>query len=199
MGLKKDIYINIVFEDILSEAVIDRIIAVNRFCVVYTRNLGRGNGYIKKKIRAFNRAARVMHYFVLTDCDNHSCVVELIQDYLPDPVHNNMIFRVAVNEVESWILADREGFAKYMGIDHNLVPMNTDSIPYPKQCLINMARKSRNKHLRTGIVPKDGSTATQGPYYNSCLIPFVQQSWDLDNACKHSNSLLRAVMAIRQI
>ena len=107
-----------------------------------------------------------------------------------------MLFRVAINEVESWLLADRVGFAEYLGISINLIPTSVDSLPDPKQSLINLARRSRKKNLRLGIVPGRNSTATQGPNYNECLIPFVKNSWNLEDACVNSESLLRAVKSI---
>jgi len=197
MSTKSPICINIIFEDLLSEAVIKRLIAQSGHpFVIGSCYHGRGNGFIKRNIRGFNKAARGMPFFVLTDCDNYSCVIDLINDYLPDKVHPNMLFRVAINEVESWLLADRDGLAHYLAADVNLIPINVDNIKDPKRCLINLAKKSRKKDLRTGIVPQIGSTATQGPYYNDCLIPFVKNFWDLNNACHHSESLSRAFNSI---
>ncbi|MDD2372124.1 MAG: hypothetical protein WC109_01020 [Syntrophomonadaceae bacterium] len=198
MSIKKQTtYFNIIFEDILSEAVIRQIMAQSgRSYQIANAYNGRGNGYIKKNICGFNKAAQGMPYFVLTDCDKYRCAIALIKDYLPDKIHPNMLFRIAVPEIESWLLADREGFAEYLGISINLIPINVDSLLDPKQSLINLARKSRKKDLRTGIVPKSNSTAIQGPNYNHCLIPFVKESWSLENACNNSESLLRALNSL---
>lgn len=194
---KQPIYINIVFEDLLSEAVIKQLIAQSgRSFVIGNCHYGHGNGFIKRNIRGFNKAARGMPYFVLTDCDNYICATDLINDFLPDKAHPNLLFRVAVNEVESWLLADREGLARYFGTDIKHIPINADNIPDPKRFLVNIAKKSPKKDLRSGIVPNKGSTAQQGPYYNDCLIPFVKRNWDLYNACNHSKSLSRALNSI---
>lgn len=191
------ITINIIFEDLLSEAVISRLlIHSGRHFLIGTRHHAKGNGAIKRNISGFNKAAKGMPYLVLTDCDNYSCAPSLIHDYLKYPKHPNLIFRVAVNEVEAWLLADREGFANYLGVSVHLIPENVDNIDDPKRHLINIARSCRNKELKNGIVPKSNSTATQGPYYNNCLIPFVNHKWNIDNAILHSDSLRRALKAI---
>lgn len=198
MSVKKQIInINIIFEDILSEAVIRQIIAQSGCSYRIADSInGRGNGFIKRNINGFNKAAQGMPYFVLTDCDRYKCAIALIKDYLPDKIHPNMLFRVAVNEVESWLLADREGLAEYLGININLIPINVESLSDPKQSLINLAKKSRKKDLRIGIVPRINSTAVQGPNYNDCLIPFVKYFWCLENACKNSESLSRALNSL---
>jgi hypothetical protein len=107
-----------------------------------------------------------------------------------------LLFRVAIREVEAWLLAHREAFAKFLGIAIELIPNDVDAIPNPKQFLINLARKSRKRSLRDAIVPAPNSTATIGKYYNPQLIQFVQQSWQIDSAQKNSPSLQRAMNAI---
>jgi len=160
------------------------------------------------------RGSSIVHdkgipFLVLTDLDRYPCPVALIQEWLTVPKHHNLLFRVAVREVESWLLADRTGFAKFLGIRESLVPHDlgireslvphdADTIPDPKQYLINLARNSRKRDLRSDIVPLPKSTATQGRNYNGPLISFVQKSWDLLAAMKHSPSLSRTIHAVAQ-
>jgi hypothetical protein len=99
---------------------------------------------------------------------------------------------VAVREVESWLLADRGGFSQFLGISDLLVPAQPDLIADPKQTLIELARRSRRGALKTAIVPREGSTAFQGPDYNSCLGDFVRNRWDSNSARGRSPSLNRA-------
>lgn len=104
--------------------------------------------------------------------------------------------RVAVREVEAWLLADREAFAEFLGISVTLIPQDVDAIADPKQKLINLARKSKNKTLREGIVPNSKTTAKIGRDYNGQLIPFVKQIWKVDSAIPNSSSLERAMKAL---
>jgi hypothetical protein len=191
------IYCNLIFEDILSEIVMKKLLThTGRPYEIGDCHLGRGNGFIKKTIAGFNNASKGMPHFILTDSDNYRCPIDLIQDYLPGNIHPNMIFRIAVNEVESWVLADREGFAQYLRINVERIPLDCDSIADPKVHIISLARRCRNNYLKRGIIPKSGSTAKQGPYFNDCLIPFVKDNWDINNACNHSESLSRALRAL---
>jgi hypothetical protein len=103
---------------------------------------------------------------------------------------------VAVQEVESWVLADRDRFAKFLGIRKTLVPVDVDAIDEPKECLVNLATKSRKRELREDIVPIEGSTAKQGPDYNGCLISFVEEFWNPYEAMHNSPSLERTIKAV---
>ena len=186
--------INLAVEDALSEAVLRKILQ-DRYDVGDCYKQG-GFGYLKKTIHGFNNASKGMPYVVLTDLDMGECAPTLIEEWLQVPIHHNMLFRVAVREVESWVLADRDRFAKFLGIRKTLVPVNVDAIDDPKKCLINLARKSRKRNLREDIVPTEGSTAKQGPDYNGRLISFVKEFWNPYEAMHNSPSLERAIKAV---
>ncbi len=108
-----------------------------------------------------------MPYLVLTDLDNRECAPSMIQEWLPVTRNHNLIFRIAVREVESWILADRKGFAKFLGIAQKRIPENPDDLIDPKAELIHLARASRKRDLMKDLVPREGSTARQGPAYTT--------------------------------
>lgn len=190
--------INFAVEDLLSEAILREII-VQSGC---SYKIGRcymkhGKAYLKRTIEGFNNAAKGTPFLVLTDLDEDAdCPPELIREWLSVPKHHNLLFRIAVREVESWLLADRKGIAKYLNIKRELVPNNVDDIEDTKQYLINLARKSRTRLLREDIVPLPGSTAKQGRNYNGCLISFVNDHWDLNLAIQNSPSLQRTVKTL---
>lgn len=185
--------INIVYEDFLSEAIIRKILS-DKYILGTCRN-GRGNGYIKKTIKGYNKASRRMAYLILTDLDNNVCAPKLIEEWMGDiSRHNNLLFRVAVREVESWVLADRAHFAEFLEISETLVPKDVDGVYDPKQCLINLVKKSKKRNLHDDIVPK--GDAKQGPNYNNPLISFVMDSWDPHEAICNSPSLKRTIKSI---
>jgi hypothetical protein len=156
-----------------------------------------GYGYLKKNIRAFNDASQGIPFLVLTDLDRTECAPTLITKWLPYPKHPNLLFRVAVREVEAWLLAHREAFAKFLGISEKLIPQNVDTILDPKQFLINLVAKSKNRELRQAIVPSTGKKhVTRGQNYNGKLKEFVQNDWQVDIAARCSPSLQRTVNAI---
>ena len=189
--------INLVFEDALSAAVVDRILAAS--CQKYSvgfRYISGGFGWIKKRMAGFNNAAKGMPYFVLTDLDTSKCAPLLIEQWLSAPRHPNLLFRVAVREVEAWVLGCRESFAAFLGVADNRIPIDVDQIPDAKEFLVNLARRSRKRDVRQDIVPQEGSTAKVGPNYNGRLISFVEGQWDPDVAKDRSLSLKRAMEAL---
>ncbi len=190
--------IQLAVEDDLGEAIMTKIFIESGRNYFITACYGKkGNTYLKQKIAGFNSAAKGSPFLVLTDLDNEECAVMLIEEWLHAPKHHNLLFRVAVREVESWILAHRAAFAKFLGIKQSLIPESIESIPNPKELLILLASKSRYRNLRESIVPAIGSTAKKGPDYNAVLSFFVSNNWSAFEASKHSNSLRRAMSEIQ--
>lgn len=181
-------------EDILSEEIIKQIIIQSQrnFAIGKCYRKG-GYGYLQKNIKGFNDAAKGTPFLVLTDLDKNECPLALIEEWLPYPKNPNLLFRIAVREVESWVLAHREAFAEFLGIKKDLIPDDVDDLEDPKKKLINLARKSKKK---ADIVPAKGSTAKIGPDYNGQLITFVTNSWQVEEAAQSSPSLRRAYNAI---
>lgn len=192
-----DIPINLAVEDALSEAVLKEMLKQTDRPFSIGTCLSRGGyGYLKKITPGLNQAAAGMPYLILTDLDNAECPLAIISSWLAQPKHPNLIFRVAIKEVESWLLAHREAFAEFLGITVSLIPANVDEIADPKQLLINLARKSRKRKLREAIVPERNSTAKIGKDYNGQLIDFVQNYWQVESAQVNSRSLQRAMNAL---
>ena len=184
--------INLATEDELSEAVLRRLLRfVERGYAIGHAYRRGGFGYLRRTVGGWNRAARSVPFIVLTDLDQHLCATSLIDEWLVEPKQGNLLFRVAVREVEAWLLADTGGLSRYLAVGPNLFPANPESLADPKGTLIEVARKSRSAALRDGIVPKRGSSAKQGPDYNGCLVRFVEELWDINSASTRSPSLAR--------
>ncbi len=185
--------INFATEDELSEVVLFRMLKrVNRYAVGTAYRRG-GFGYLRRTIHGWNRAAQGVPFIVLTDLDIHPCPVELINEWLPFGKHPNLLFRIAVREVEAWLLADSANLSQFLNVRRSLIPPQPDTIVDAKAALIGVASKSRSRAIRDSIVPRRGSTAKQGPDYNSRLGSFVRYSWDVDAAKANSESLSRTL------
>jgi hypothetical protein len=186
--------VHLAVEDDLSESVIRRLLADTGRDYFVGTVFGRGGfGYLRSTANNWNAAAAAgTPILLLTDLDQHPCPSGLIEEWLDSAPHSNLIFRVAVREVESWLIADRGGFAEFLGISDTAIPLQPDQLPDPKQSLINLARRSRTRRLRESIVPRKGSTAVQGPDYNGCLGDFVRNRWNRNAALQRSPSLSRA-------
>lgn len=185
--------VNLATEDRLSEAVLRRVLEhVGRGYSVGTAYGRTGFGYLRKTITGWNSAARGVPFVVLVDLDRLPCPRYLIESWLGTTQHPNLLVRIAVREVESWLLADAANLSSYLSISARWVPDDPDNLPDPKQALINLAARSRSADIRSRLVPKQGSTARQGRDHNS-LSTFVNSAWDVDLARSKSPSLRRTV------
>ena len=187
-------YVILAVEDRLSEAVATKIL--HHYGIEISRKTGyKGNSYLKQKAQSFNASAyEACGVFMLTDLDSpQDCPPNLIRSWIKGSLNPMFLFRVAVMEVESWIMADREGFAKFLSIPFNRIPGNTDTIPDPKEFLVTLARKSKKRRFREEIIPAPGSRNIVGYGYNTRLREFVREHWNLQNAAAVSPSLKRTL------
>ena len=90
------------------------------------------------------------YYLTLVDFmdTGHSCPPDVVAQWLPR-AEPGMLFRVVVRELESWLLADRENFADFLGISITKPPDQPEQINDPKQQLVNLARCSRKSQIRS--------------------------------------------------
>lgn len=166
---------------------------------VYTVFGKKGSGYIKKKLLSFNNAAEGIPLLVIVDLmdTRNDCPLRAVGDWLPD-AHQNTIFRLAVREIESWLMADREGMSQFLRVAKSKIPFNPEHVDDPKRSLVNIARRSQSARIRRLLVPAENSTATEGPAYTSEVQEFVRESWRVEVASQKAESLERCVTAVRK-
>lgn len=196
--MDETIPILIAVEDALSEAVLRAMFEQSSRNFAVGNCLGHeGSGYLKKNMKKFNKAARGIPFFVLIDLDQTDCPPTFINRWLTVPKHENLIFRITVREIESWLLAHREAFASFLGIQKSHIPLRPDDLEDPKSFLLKLTKKSKKQSMKKAILPAIGSTAKIGPDYNGVLISFVYNFWQVKEALKNSPSLKRAFSAIK--
>ena len=185
-------------EDELSEAVSRQIL--KRFNIeIWDTILGEGYTYLQQKAMEFNRSASGTAIFMLTDLDSaQNCPPRLIQSWIKGALNPQFFFRVAVMEVESWVMADRIGFAAFLSVPWHRIPSPTDSILNPKEFLLSLARRSKKKTIREALVPAQGTTLNVGNEYNTLLSEFVREHWNLERAATASPSLKRTLDRLAQ-
>jgi hypothetical protein len=185
--------IGIATEDELSEAVVEKILssASVDFNVAIKLRKG-GYGYLKSNVRSFNQIAHTYPFLLLTDLDNKVCAPELISSWLTIPQNPNFLFRVAVKEIEAWLLADREAMSHFLNISISICPSQPETLTDPKQELLNLVKRSRNREIKQDLLPVRGSLSTIGIGYNARLSDFVWNYWDINRAVARSDSLNRA-------
>ncbi len=198
----------IAVEDDLSDAVVRRLLdhVRRRFQVraryplptlPHLRPEASGFGYLRTNVRAFNNAAAATPHFVLTDLDVSACAPELIQEWTGGMLHPNFILRVAVREVEAWLLADTHNLAEFLRLPPVDIPADVESIPQPKEEIVRLALLSPDAEIRDNLAPRPGSTATTGRLFTRTLVGYVKDLWDIDAAADNANSLERALRALR--
>ena len=180
-------------EDRLSDAVATKILET--FDVKIAERIGyQGKSYLERKTPELNRAASGITVFMLTDLDSpRECPPRLIRSWVKGILNPRFFFRVAVMEVESWIMADRIGCAAFLSIPSHRIPSPTDDILNPKEFLVSLARRSRKKSIREALVPVPGANFSVGIEYNRLLSEFVQEDWNLKRAASASPSLKRTL------
>lgn len=184
----------LVVEDELSASVMRRLVqASGRDFVISRVFQPQGFGQIKVGIDTFKKASHTLPHVILTDLDRYPCPPALLADWKAIRLPAAMLLRIAVREVEAWLLADREGMADFLGVPASKVPSFPESEPDPKRCLINLARRSRKRRLTTELVPEPGARTPIGPLYNQRLSTFAEGEWDVDRARLSAPSLDRAI------
>ena len=191
-------FINAAVEGIVDEAVVKRLIAF----VGGTpgRIFGKsGKSQLQKKIEGYNNAARRFPWVVLVDLDHdEECAPLLRGEWLPQPA-SKMCFRIAVHEVEAWLLADRKGIARFLGVSQSVVPRDPEAIDNPKRAMVDLAKRSRRSAIQEDMAPREGSGREVGPAYSSRMIEFVRKAWSPEAAMEASDSLRRCVECLRML
>lgn len=164
----------------------------------------RGNGNLLKKCPSMlNMAKSGTPVVCLTDLDTHSCPSALLADWFGwKPGYVNalpemLIFRVAVREIESWIMADLQAWSDFIGIPAANFSQAPDEPPDPKQFMLGVIRSKGRKKMHAEMLPRGVSHV--GPGYNETLCRFVYTKWSPERASEYSPSLKRALQALQRL
>lgn len=151
----------------------------------------KGKDAIRLKIGGYNNAAQRSPWLVLVDLDDAApCAPPLHASWLPAPAPL-MRFRIAVRAVEAWLIADRERFARFLGVRQGALPHDPDAVDDPKQLVVDLARQSSRSDVRADLVPRAGSGRKVGQAYASRMIEFAESRWRPPLAAQASDSLSR--------
>lgn len=196
--MEKPVTISAAVEGIVDEAVARKLIiqAGGHPGTIYGKN---GKPFLRRHINGYNSAARHFPWMVVVDLDLDSeCAPPLRGEWVPDPAPY-LCFRVAVREIESWLMADAESLAAIMSVAHSRIPTDPEHLQEPKAEMVNLARHSRRREIREDMVPREGSGRSVGPAYTSRLVEYVETRWRPEVATRRANSLERAIMCLKRI
>ena len=196
--MKKSVIISAAVEGIVDEAVVRKLIveAGGHPGTVYGK---RGKSSLRRQVQGYNHAARQLPWMILVDLDQDAeCAPPLCEEWVPNPAPF-LCFRVAVREIESWLMADAESLSGFLSVSPNRIAADPEQIQEPKAEMVNLARRSRRRDIREDMVPREGSGRLVGPAYASRLIEYVETLWRPKAAIEHAESLRRANSCLRRL
>ncbi|MFN8831506.1 MAG: hypothetical protein ACK5W0_16800, partial [Labrys sp. (in: a-proteobacteria)] len=157
-----------------------------------------GNGYLRSRLSNFCEMGVHNVVLLITDLDRAPCAATLKQDWFSSRERPaGLLFRVAVREVEAWLMADRSAFSLFFGFQESVVPENVEGIADPKEKLLNLAKRAK-REVKEELLPRRGVMAGQGTGYNAKLGEFVSNHWCPQRASSNADSLKRARQRLRE-
>ena len=136
-------FVALATEDELSEAVGKRLLIDAGYQLEPDPLLRRnGSGYLRSKMDSWYEIAKRKPVFLLTDLDRTVCPAELRAAWIGNrKPSENLVMRVAVREIEAWLLADHQALKTIVGSRGSL-PVDPDALPDPKQYFLRLRARS---------------------------------------------------------
>lgn len=196
--------VNLAVEGLVDLAVITRVLqSVNiHQHQIRRRTFSGGKSRILQKLHDYNQAAKYAHWLVLLDLDHDDeCAPDYVRRVMPAP-STGMILRIPVREIETWLLADRDKIASFLGINSTNFPDYPESLNDPKGFLIDLVNRKcpqRYRQLRNDLLPAPDSLKSVGPYYPDRIASFAEKHWRPEVAALNSDSLARCIRALEDL
>jgi hypothetical protein len=192
--------ITLVFEDDLHKAVLQRVLNVDDSRTHWVPKYGKSE--IDKRDSAYVQAALHQTVVILRDLDKDAvCAPEFLALRNIPCDQAGLFYRLAVRTVESWVMADKEGFKAYFQCKSGLIDQsNLDGLDRPKDFALEQIFKgSMPASKKKGIVSFKSGAYRQQYDYNPQMTRFVQTSWSPDRAVENSDSFRRFLDAMQCI
>ena len=137
---------------------------------------------------------------VLRDLDNDAeCAPTLIRALVPHEIPKGICLRIPVKSIESWLLADVEGFSQEFSVHLKSHEVKPDESENPKRDLINQCLRSKRRTVREQMTQLSTNGLRPGPAYTLRVMEFARTVWDPERAAKRSPSLERALVTIDRL
>lgn len=194
----------IAFEDEITEYVLRRLLKEYTPKATIIKSMPNRGSELKANIDNLNRLANFYPVILLTDSDDGCAPTTKALLLKGIKQNDNFIINIAYDEVEAWLMADRDNFATFLHIDVNLIPQPQISKRRGQHALIEtdygikasfflthkIAPKSTSKEVQKKIAAT--GTRCKGAEYNSGLKPFID-IWNIEIAATNSDSLQRMI------
>lgn len=191
-------------EDEVTQLIIRRLVSDYNPLITSLREEPVRGGMIEDLIPKYNLLSSPT--IGLIDLDSGCAVTKLESTLRGNPLRDRFCLRIAVEEAETWLLADTVNCALYLGISSDLIPApridpfgNGLEIILPYKVSLWIGRElgpnSNNNYIRNGLQPLSGRT--KGPLHNTIFGQFIDNYWNPEVARLGSNSLNKAIDRIR--
>lgn len=143
-----------------------------------------------------NTAVLVLTDFMDSRCN---CIIEALNIYLGSITENtttNFILRFAVNELESWLLADHINFSRLIGVPKRNLPPEPDKIADPKKYIANLVYRLGMIRDKQDLITVRGR---QGRLYIDIMTDFIENKWNISRAKERSPSLSRCLKRLCEL
>lgn len=187
-------------EDELSEAMGKRLLKEAGYALEPSPLLrGDGFGYLRSKMDSWCQMAARKPVLLLTDLDMKACPMAVRNDWMgARKPTENLVLRIVVREIESWVLADHDALRTLIG-NRGTLPPDPDALADPKEYLLRLIAKQAPRHIREDLVAEKGAIASQGIGYNAHFGEWVRTQWSPARAADRSQSLRRARIRIGEL
>ncbi|MEC5214728.1 hypothetical protein RCH06_003297 [Polaromonas sp. CG_9.5] len=187
-------------EDELSEAMGKRLLKEAGYALEPSPVLrGDGFGYLRSKMDSWCQMAARKPVLLLTDLDMKACPMAVRNDWMgARKPPENLVLRIVVREIESWVLADHDALRTLIG-NRGTLPPDPDALADPKEYLLRLIAKQAPRHIREDLVAEKGAIASQGIGYNAHFGEWVRTQWSPARAADRSQSLRRARIRIGEL
>lgn len=195
--MKWDSGVTIVCEGVTDEPVLRKLVESEGLRVDVVYRMG-GHGLLDARVKKYAAAARFSRWFIVRDLDQHPCAKNLKEKLLTE-APRGLSFRLAVREVEAWLLADWDAFTKFFRTRGGDTGEDPEKIPDAKRVLLEGLRQSEDPRVRSRYVREADNALAFGPEYLSGLQDYVAKAWQPRRAARRAPSLERAILDLRRL
>jgi hypothetical protein len=158
----------------------------------------RGVTRLAAEIPRYVEYSRHLHpVLCIADTDGR-CPATLSSAWQSKGTSDDFLLRLAVQEAESWVLADADALANALAIPSGIVPRDPDNLADAKSILVGLARRSSKRSVRREFV-SDFDQTKPGSGYVRALCEVVKANWRAAVASDRSPSLRRAMRRLEEL
>ncbi|WP_421739078.1 hypothetical protein [Caulobacter sp.] len=188
-----------------TEGELDAIVAARiiEFCggIPGLKRVAGGKSKLDPVIAKYVQSSHHLPWLIIRDLDRDEICAPLLARRLSAETPQFLCLRIAVRQIESWLLADRAAMSHFLKVPLARLPNDPESILDAKRAVVDLAANSKSKDIRLAMVPSVSSGASEGPEFSAFMTDFVIKHWrpEIASALIPNSSLDRAIRCLRSL